>query len=240
MDDRRRDLLEFTQRLTDLFHEHPTLRRREFFQGQPILGSEAKDITWFRPDGQEMTPDDWAFSETRVLGLLLPGDAINEVDDRGNPILDDTFAMLLNAYHETMPFALPDHSPDQRWSAVLDTALSARQASRRAALRTGRRVPAARPVAGLAVGARSFLPPQAPRPPRQDPLPPPPRLLANGPRQREVKRSRLPTRRQIAGAKPGAGGRERSQDPALRQTPRRQVGRRLFRMVKLRQPPKPL
>ncbi len=121
MDDTRRDLLEFTQRLTDLFHEHPTLRRRKFFQGQPILGSEVKDITWFRPDGQEMTPEDWAFSETRVLGLLLLGDAINEVDDRGNPILDDTFVMLLNAYHEPMPFALPYHNPDQRWAPILDT-----------------------------------------------------------------------------------------------------------------------
>jgi glycogen operon protein len=121
MDDRRRSLLEYTQRLTDLFHEHPTLRRRKFFQGEPILGSEVKDITWFRPDGEEMTPADWAFSETRVLGLLLPGDTINEVDDRGNPILDDTFLMLLNAFHDTLPFTLPYHNPDQRWTPILDT-----------------------------------------------------------------------------------------------------------------------
>ncbi len=121
MDEAKRDLLEFTQTLTDLFHEHPTLRRRKFFQGRPILGSEVKDITWYRPDGQEMTSEDWAFSETRVLGLLLLGDAINEVDERGNPILDDTFVMLLNAYHETIPFTLPRLNPDQRWMPVIDT-----------------------------------------------------------------------------------------------------------------------
>jgi glycogen operon protein len=121
MDERRRNLLEFTQRLTDLFHEHPTFRRRKFFQGKPILGSEVKDITWFRPDGEEMTPADWSFSGTRVLGLLLLGDAINEVDDRGNPILDDTMLVLLNAYHEALPFTLPSHNPDLRWSPLLDT-----------------------------------------------------------------------------------------------------------------------
>jgi glycogen operon protein len=124
LDERKRDLLEFTQRLTDLFHEHPTLRRRKFFQGQPILGSEVKDITWYRPDGQEMTPADWAFAGTRVLGLLLPGDAINEVDEHGNPILDDTVLMLLNAYHEQFLFKLPKHAPDQRWSPILDTRFS--------------------------------------------------------------------------------------------------------------------
>jgi glycogen operon protein len=121
LDERKRDLLEFTQRLTDLFHEHPTLRRRKFFQGQPILGSEVKDITWFRPDGQEMTQADWGFAGTRVLGLLLLGDAINEVDERGNPILDDTVLILLNAYHEPLPFTLPLNTPDQRWTPILDT-----------------------------------------------------------------------------------------------------------------------
>jgi glycogen operon protein len=55
------------------------------------------------------------------LGLLLLGDAINEVDDRGNPIIDDTFLMLLNAYHDSIPFTLPYHNADQHWSAVLDT-----------------------------------------------------------------------------------------------------------------------
>jgi glycogen operon protein len=121
LDERKRDLLEFTQRLTDLFHEHPTLCRRKFFQGEAILGSEVKDITWFRPDGHEMTPADWSFAGARVLGLLLPGDAINEVDERGNPILDDTILILLNAYHEALPFTLPLTTSDQIWTPILDT-----------------------------------------------------------------------------------------------------------------------
>ena len=29
--------------------EHPVLRRRKFFQGRRIRGSDVKDITWFRP-----------------------------------------------------------------------------------------------------------------------------------------------------------------------------------------------
>jgi isoamylase len=34
---------------------HPVFHRRHFFQGRRIRGSELEDITWLRPDGEEMT-----------------------------------------------------------------------------------------------------------------------------------------------------------------------------------------
>ncbi len=121
LDPPRRSLLAFVRRLVELRHRHPVLRRRQFFYGRRIRGSEVKDLSWFRPDGKEMTEEDWTNPHTRCFGLRLSGDAIEEVDDRGGRIADDTLLILLNAYHEPIPFVLPAHRDDIRWETVLDT-----------------------------------------------------------------------------------------------------------------------
>ncbi len=117
----RLELLEFTRLLIRLYHRHPVLRRRNFFQGRRIRGSEVKDLTWFRPDGKEMSDEDWDNPHTRGLGLRLAGDAIEEVDVRGNRIVDDTLLVLLNAHHEAVRFILPIQRSKLRWDLVLDT-----------------------------------------------------------------------------------------------------------------------
>jgi glycogen operon protein len=121
LDRRRRDLLGFTRLLIELRRRHPVLRRRQFFYGRRIRGSEVKDLAWFRPDGKEMTEEDWTNPQTRCVGLRLAGDAIEEVDAQGNPILDDTLLILLNAHHEPLPFTLPAHRPGVTWELLLDT-----------------------------------------------------------------------------------------------------------------------
>ncbi|MBI2158914.1 MAG: glycogen debranching protein GlgX [Candidatus Rokubacteria bacterium] len=121
LDRARQDLLTFTQELIALRRRHPVLRRRQFLHGRRIRGSEVKDITWFRPDSKEMTDEDWQNAHTRGLGLRLAGDALEEVDPRGERIVDDTFLLLLNAHHESVPFVLPAHRRGVRWELVLDT-----------------------------------------------------------------------------------------------------------------------
>jgi len=121
LDRPKRELLEFTRTLIQLFHQHPVLRRRQFFQGRNIRGSEVKDLSWFRPDGKEMADEDWNNPDLRGLGLRLAGDAIDERDERGNRIVDDTLLILLNAHHEPIPFVLPAHRPKVRWEQVLNT-----------------------------------------------------------------------------------------------------------------------
>ena len=121
LDRPRRELLDFTRFLIRFRHEHPVLRRRHFFQGRRIRGSEVKDLAWFRPDGKEMSDEDWSNSESRCFGLRLAGDAIEELDDRGNRIVDDTLLILLNAHHEPVPFTLPAHRRKVRWEVVFDT-----------------------------------------------------------------------------------------------------------------------
>lgn len=133
----RRELLEFTRAVITLFHDHPVLRRRKFFQGRRIRGSEVKDLAWFRPDGKEMTDEDWSNPSARCLGLRLAGDAIEEVDARGNRIVDDTLLILLNAHYEPIPFILPAHRARVRWEIVLNTKAHTGKPQRRQLVRGG-------------------------------------------------------------------------------------------------------
>jgi len=122
LDDRDRALLEFTSRLIRIRRQQPVLRRRTFFQGRRIRGSEVKDLTWYRPDGAEMTDAEWHDAEFSALGLRLAGDAIAEVDARGRHITGDTLLILMNAGDEPVSFALPERrNGDAGWQLLVDT-----------------------------------------------------------------------------------------------------------------------
>ncbi|HWU38848.1 MAG TPA: glycogen debranching protein GlgX, partial [Candidatus Acidoferrum sp.] len=121
LDRSRRDLLDLTRCVIELRRSHPVLRRRQFLYGRRIQGSEVQDLAWFRPDGKEMTEENWKDPLARCIGLRLAGDAISEVDARGEEITDDTLLILLNAYHEPVPFILPAHRRGVRWEVLLDT-----------------------------------------------------------------------------------------------------------------------
>jgi glycogen operon protein len=120
LDGRRGDLLQFTRDLIALRRREPVLRRRQFFHGRRIYGSQVEDLAWFRPDGKEMSEPDWG-SETRCFGLRLAGDAIEEVDVKGERTVGNTLLVLLNAHHEPIDFTLPARRPDVRWSPLFDT-----------------------------------------------------------------------------------------------------------------------
>ncbi|HEU4455529.1 MAG TPA: glycogen debranching protein GlgX [Longimicrobium sp.] len=122
LDDADRELLEFTRRVARLRREHPTFRRRKFFRGREIRGSDVKDVTWLRPDGMEMTDLEWNSGFIRCFGMCLGGDAMEEWDERGERVTDDTFLLLFNADGGAMDFTLPDCGSANRWTVVLDTA----------------------------------------------------------------------------------------------------------------------
>ena len=105
--DEQRSLLEFTRHVLALRAAHPVFRRRDFFQGRPLIGTGIRDIVWLRPDGSEMTEQEWQHDHARGLGVLLSGDALNDVDARGRPVRDDSFALLFNADANPVAFTLP-------------------------------------------------------------------------------------------------------------------------------------
>jgi isoamylase len=116
-----RALLDFTRRVVALRHRHPVLHRRHFFQGRRIRGSELEDITWLRPDGGEMTEEQWNSGFTRCFGMRLGGDAMLEWDEYGERILDDTFLILFNGDPATVSFTLPLSKPEVGWELALTT-----------------------------------------------------------------------------------------------------------------------
>jgi isoamylase len=122
LDDDRRELLEFTQRLIFMRRHHPVFRRRYFLQGRSVTGSGVPDVWWFRPDGRRMTRRDWQDSEVRTLGVFLNGDELHETTARGEPIGDESFLLLLNAHYEPVPWALPTRRFGTRWKLELSTA----------------------------------------------------------------------------------------------------------------------
>jgi glycogen operon protein len=111
--------MRFVQRAIGLRRAHPVFRRRDFFQGRPLRGREVKDIVWLKPDGTEMTDEEWSEHHARSLGVYLAGEALTETDARGRPLRDEDFLVLFNAHHETVPFRLPAYGG--RWLALLDT-----------------------------------------------------------------------------------------------------------------------
>ncbi len=117
-------LTEFTQSLVQLRRAHPVFRRRRFFQGDPKRGSESEigDIAWFTPAGEHMTAADWGRGRAWSMTVFLNGDAILEPTTRGEPIVDDSFLMLINGSAQDMSFTVPTEIYGERWEVVLDTA----------------------------------------------------------------------------------------------------------------------
>ena len=68
-----------------------------------------------------MTDQDWQSGFARSLGMFLNGKAIPTLDERGEPIVDDSFYLLFNAHHEMMNFKLPTAQWGDRWMKVIDT-----------------------------------------------------------------------------------------------------------------------
>ena len=122
LDDRALRLLAFTRHLIHLRHEHPELHRRKFFQGRPLCAAGMKDLIWLRPDGAEMTLVEWQQSTFRAFGFRLCGHAMDDLDERGEAITDDTLLIVLNAGAEPVWFVLPDAHPGTRWEVLIDTA----------------------------------------------------------------------------------------------------------------------
>jgi glycogen operon protein len=120
------DLLEFTRRLIELRASQPVLRRQRFFQGE--YAPRRRDITWFRNDGQEFSGDDWSNDGVRSIGMLLNGEAITDRGPRGERIVGDSLAVILNAGADNAAFTLP-HGGADRWEIVLDTSRPAEPAA---------------------------------------------------------------------------------------------------------------
>ncbi len=106
LDDERRALLEFTQRLIALRKDQSLLRPSAYLTGE-------SEVAWFQPDGQPVGEQMWGDANARTVGLRLAG-------------AQGSVLVLLNAFWEDVEFVLPGSAEEggTTWQYVLDTAAS--------------------------------------------------------------------------------------------------------------------
>jgi glycogen operon protein len=117
----QQQFLAFTRRLVRFRRSQPVLQRRKYFHGRAIRGAEAKDIYWLDSTGREMTDAAWNAPSVHSLGMLMVGNVLDEVDERGRQVRGDTLFILLNSHHEQVEFALPATSEGTTWLRLFDT-----------------------------------------------------------------------------------------------------------------------
>jgi len=100
LDDRRRAFLAFVRRAFALRRASPGLARERFFADG--------EVTWLRPDGEPLSPEDWRDPERRAFGMEVHGES---------PAL-----LLLNAGESGVLFRLPELPEGLRWRGLLCTA----------------------------------------------------------------------------------------------------------------------
>jgi glycogen operon protein len=130
LDAGQRALLEFARSVFAIRSENPSLRRHSFFSGHSVAAGAAKDVSWLRPDGQEMKLEDWHDPQRNVLGMWIHGEGNGEVDERGRRVQSDTLLLLVNAGRRPCHFRLPDPPTPGTWEKLLNTARPGVQAVR--------------------------------------------------------------------------------------------------------------
>ena len=108
------ELLEFARKVFAIRAANSLLRRRTFFHA-------GKDLTWLRPDGQDMTEADWKDDASHVLGMLIRADAEGDIGRGGDRSRVEAILLLLNGGGRSRAFALPSLDRPGSWTEVLDT-----------------------------------------------------------------------------------------------------------------------
>ena len=122
LDESRVRLMEFTRKLVKLRLTHPNLHRRKFFQDRTIRNSVVRDIAWYGADGKEMPEEAWTTEWTRSLGADAERqDAAGVAMRTAIRWMDDSFLILVNAFHEGVEFTLPPVPNGSPWRQVMDT-----------------------------------------------------------------------------------------------------------------------
>lgn len=113
------ELYAFVRKLSRLRHNYPILRRERFLTGHYNAELDVKDVTWLKPDGNEMEDEDWGDGNAMSMGVLLDGRAQpTGIRKRGSDI---TLLLFFNAYHDVVECKLVDVAGGKSWARLLDT-----------------------------------------------------------------------------------------------------------------------
>jgi isoamylase len=108
----------FVARLLALRRDLPVLRRNRFLSGTHFETIDGKDIAWYTPAGDEMADAHWNDAQTRSIAMLLDGRApASAIPVEAH---DTSVLVVINGWHEAVPFTLPA-SPTGHWHLAVDT-----------------------------------------------------------------------------------------------------------------------
>ena len=105
-----RQLAEFASRLVQVRRTHSTLRTKNFLGGESEVGPGLTDLSWWDERGVQLSPEDWANADGRVLilrrAIQLPNGTV------------EVTALMLNADANDLTFQLPGNLP---WRVLVDS-----------------------------------------------------------------------------------------------------------------------
>ena len=112
----------FVRELIHLRRRHRVFSRPRFFRGEVLSEDGLKDITWVTPTGEEATNEDWRNPAAMTLGYVLGGAAGEFYTTGGKRDIDDSFLVMMSAYHQDLDFRFPRLNASLAWQALVDTA----------------------------------------------------------------------------------------------------------------------
>lgn len=115
-------LLAFVQSLIQLRRKHIIFHRHRFFHGTGIPGTTTKDVLWLKPDGEEMSSEDWGSETARSLAMLISGEAGRyHLTERGECEPDDSFMLIFNASDRAVEYVFPADRTLSQSTVLIDT-----------------------------------------------------------------------------------------------------------------------
>jgi isoamylase len=112
----------FVRFLVHLRRQHRVFSRPRFFRGELVSEAGLKDITWVTQAGEEETAEDWANLHALSLGYVLCGAAGEFFTRGGQRDIDESFLVMMNAYHGDLDFHFPRLATPMVWEGLVDTA----------------------------------------------------------------------------------------------------------------------
>ncbi|WP_040385271.1 glycogen debranching protein GlgX [Demetria terragena] len=110
----QQDLVDTTATLARFRRDHPVLRQRHFFPGEPEAGDERAALCWHRNDGALLTTEDWHSADLRTLQVVFDGQDVG----------DTQVLLVLHGDAAPAEIVLPKHDGvtqwQLRWSSVAE------------------------------------------------------------------------------------------------------------------------
>ncbi|HKJ41669.1 MAG TPA: glycogen debranching protein GlgX [Sunxiuqinia sp.] len=117
----QKNLYEFTKKIIAIRNGSSILHPRKYFKNRSIQGKGIQDIRWLNTDGIDMGQEEWETSFIRIMGMLLNGTLMKEIDEFGENLKEEILLIIVNSYWEPMSFTLPHEGLDPEWEVLVDT-----------------------------------------------------------------------------------------------------------------------